>query len=116
MQYAKNSQLRTTKQCSATPASFGGIMHALLLRAIAVALSGNAANKRCGYEALIPLRCATAAPNRSKWLCEFFKLCVQASAVIQLRRLETKGAERLDQHDYGTLLAIQSCIQGESIS
>lgn len=54
--------------------------------------------------------------NRSKWLCEFFKLCVQASAVIQLRRLETKGAERLDQHDYGTLLAIQSCIQGESIS
>ncbi len=39
-------------------------MHALLLRAIAVALSGNAANKRCGYEALIPLRCATAARRR----------------------------------------------------
>lgn len=45
--------------------------------------------------------------KRSRWLCKFFKLCVQASAIIQLRRLNNKNPDELDAHDYGTLMAIQ---------
>ncbi len=48
-----------------------------------------------------------SAAKRSEWLCRFFKLCVEASAIIQLRRLSGKNPEELDEHDYGTLKAIQ---------
>lgn len=46
--------------------------------------------------------------GRSRWLCAFYKLCVEASAIIQLRRLAIKKSDELSQHDYGTLLAIQA--------
>lgn len=49
--------------------------------------------------------------KRSKWLCQFFKLCVQASAIIQLRRLRGKSYAELTQYDYGILEAIDR-IQG----
>lgn len=51
--------------------------------------------------------------KRSKWLCRFFQLCVQASAIIQLRRLGTKSAGELSEHDYGTLMAIDSIMENE---
>lgn len=44
--------------------------------------------------------------NRSKWLCEFFQLCVKASAIIQFRRLKEKKPDELTEYNYGTLLAI----------
>jgi len=46
--------------------------------------------------------------KRNRWLCKFFKLCVQASAIIQLRRLSNKNPNELNQHDYGTLMAIDT--------
>lgn len=49
--------------------------------------------------------------KRSQWLCEFFKLCVKASAHIQLWRLKDKNANDYELHDYATLKAIESIIK-----
>ncbi len=45
--------------------------------------------------------------NRSDWLCEFFKLCVQASSVIQFRRISKKEKDKVTEQDYATLIAIK---------
>lgn len=68
---------------------------------------------KCSYHSICPTCYGVnymytgSIANRSKWLCEFFKLCVNTSALIQLRRLNDKDPSTLSQHDYGTLLAIQ---------
>lgn len=69
---------------------------------------------KCSYHSICPTCYGVnymytgSITNRSRWLCEFFKLCVKASAIIQLRRLTDKKPDMFNQHDYGTLLAIQS--------